>query len=343
MLKSEKDLLSNLPLYSPQKFDQDDHGRLFRLKFFTGTFDYHCEQCGAQSTFKGTSEGLSIKGYKVPDFKNFKLRYLTDYPVISNELLNQIYVVEAECASNPEHRKMVFMFRVTHNSIEKIGQYPPPVPNEEEVELRFKNADELYDLLNLASSKIELGSFVYLEPAFRTKIEEAIVLFADAYFDSNSKDIENWDAEAYAASSTSEKIALLQQQLPTLSDEHKAAFSVLGNGIYNMTEEDCTNYIPMPQLEDKEEKKDADAEKRRRRKNRNKKRRRKEREEEKAAKESEKKKRRKKKTEEKPAEELEKKEEKVEEKSDGDDFDLSDLEGDGDDGLELGDDALDLD
>ena len=193
------------------------------------------------------------------------------------------------------------------------------------------DTDELYDLLNLASSKIELGSFVYLEPAFRTKIEEAIVLFADAYFDSNSKDIENWDAEAYAASSTSEKIALLQQQLPTLSDEHKAAFSVLGNGIYNMTEEDCTNYIPMPQLEDKEEKKDADAEKRRRRKNRNKKRRRKEREEEKAAKESEKKKRRKKKTEEKPAEELEKKEEKVEEKSDGDDD------------LELGDDALDLD
>ena len=256
MLKQVKDLLLKIPLYTPQKVEHDDHARLFRLKFYTGTFDCHCNECGCVSTFKGTSKGLVAEGYKVPDFKNFLTRYLSDYDVIKNELLNQIYIVEAECTNKSNHKKAAFVFKVDTNSMEKIGQYPAPnvlaenlaESEEEEFELPFENAHELYRLLNVATEKIGLGSFMFIEPSLRQSIEDAMVLFADFYFHSKSEDIEDWNQEEYDESNAMSKIALLKEHFPEFTESSQNALDVLGNGIYNLSSEECKKHFPLVQL-----------------------------------------------------------------------------------------------
>ncbi len=256
MLKQVKDLLLKIPLYSPQKVEHDDHARLFRLKFFKGNFDCYCADCGAKSTFKGISEGLSVKGYKVPDFNNFKTRFLTDYDVIKNQLLEQIYVVEAECTAKSSHRKAAFVFKVATNYIEKIGQYPAPdvlaentTESEEEAEeLPFESSHELFRMLDTAVEQMGLSSFMYVEPTVRQEIEDSLASLADFFFHQNHPNIDNWNQEAYDVADNAAKVQLLKQHFGSFEAEQKALLEVFKQGIYPLSDKACKDSLPLTEI-----------------------------------------------------------------------------------------------
>lgn len=239
MKKTVQDLLLHTPLYHKEKLDQSDHGKLFDLKFFRGTIDCYCSGCNAISTFKGSAEELEIKNYKIPNFSVFLNRYRTLYSIIDKELLNQIYFIETQCTRNNEH-KAIFAFKITANTIEKIGQYPSPSAfariqlEKYNVILSANQYEEFTRAVDLASQQVGIGAFVYLVRIFKNLIE--------ACHKTVLKN-ENWDENLYFNGNMAEKIDLLKTELPKFIFEQKTVFDTLNRGVEELTEAECLKFF----------------------------------------------------------------------------------------------------
>lgn len=241
MKKTVQDLLLNTPLYHKEKLDQADHKKLFDLKFFRGTIDCYCSSCNSISTFKGTAEELVIKNYKIPDFSVFLNRYRTLYSIIDKELLNQIYFIDTQCTRNNDHRA-IFTFKVTANSIEKIGQYPSSSAMSRVQIERYQTVlpplqyEELVKSVDLVSQQFGIGAFVYLVRIFKSLIEKKHQSLLKT---------ENWDENEYATAHFTKKIDLLQDHLPKFISEHKTVFDTLHRGVEELTEAESLKFFPV--------------------------------------------------------------------------------------------------
>lgn len=240
-MKSIEELLLNDALYLKDTFTVEEHELLFNLKHYRGTIDYHCSECNSSSTFQGTNKELVIGGNGIPTFKDLSNRYPSKYKVVQQQLLNQYYFVETECTRDRSH-KSKFFFKITDDTIEKVGQYPSlatlnqPMIEKYRPVLSKEKYKEFNRAVGLTTHGVGIGSFVYLRRIFEDLIEEAHKI---------AQQEEGWNNEDYIRGRMDEKIGLLKHHLPTFLSENKMIYGILSKGVHELSENECLDYFPI--------------------------------------------------------------------------------------------------
>ncbi|MFA5169655.1 MAG: hypothetical protein WC420_02885 [Candidatus Paceibacterota bacterium] len=134
-----------------------------------------------------------------------------------------------------------FIIYKDHEFVIKIGQFPSIA------DLQFSEIGKKYDkvlpeedlknlkkAIGLISHGIGAGSFVYLRRIFEKLIFEA--------YKNNATSIEILEND-FNKQRMMEKIEALKSFLPTQLFEMKGIYSILSNGVHELTEEECLKYF----------------------------------------------------------------------------------------------------
>ena len=220
---TSKEFMIDVPLYEVISYEDEDleHGR--KLRFFEETFDSYCPECNSHSIFE---------------------RHWDSQRFVSNDESSWVdygfFRITIKCTRNRDHR-LYFFFHANGQEIQKVGQIPSiadlnlfDVKKYSKV-LEKKYFQEFTKAIGLVSHGIGVGSFVYLRRIFEFLIEE-----------SHQRAIshDGWDEELYARSRMSERIQLLQSELPEFLVENKAIYSILSKGIHELSEDECLAAFP---------------------------------------------------------------------------------------------------
>jgi len=240
-MKPIEELLLNDALYQKDTFTVEEHELLFNLKHYRGTIDYHCSECNSSSTFEGTNAELVIGGHRIPTFRDLRNRFSSNYNGVQRHLLNQYYFVETECTRNRSHKSM-FFFKVTDDTIEKVGQYPSlaalnqPMIQKYRPVLSKEKYKEFNRAVGLTTHGVGIGSFVYLRRIFEDLIEEAHKV---------AQQEEGWNNDDFLRGRMVEKIELLKHHLPSFLSENKMIYGILSKGVHELSENECLEYFPI--------------------------------------------------------------------------------------------------
>lgn len=212
------------PLYQEFNFgiNQDKDGWL--IKYFGGTIDTFCPECGNHSIFSHDSTNT------MPNHNSWIRPHLFEVHLI--------------CSRNKNH-KLYFQFKVSGRSMQKIGQYPSLATlNSYDVRTYSSVLDkesfrELTKAIGLAAHGIGVGSFVYLRRIFENLVEEA-----------HQFALKNlaWDEDAYSRARMGEKILQLEQLLPKFLVDNRLMYGILSKGIHELTEAECLVAFPVVKL-----------------------------------------------------------------------------------------------
>jgi hypothetical protein len=209
------------PLYEVVIFDEPHAQEGWDIKYFEGTFDSYCPECGSHSIFSRTGINKS---------------YPSDVWVGKS-----MFGVELKCTRTPTHL-LYFLFKIDGWTMQKIGQFPSLASlNLYDVKkyapVLLKAAfQELTKAIGLAAHGVGVGSFVYLRRIFEGLVEQAHIA---------AKTGTEWDEEQYSSSRMGEKIALLAAFLPAFLVENKTMYGILSKGIHELTEEECLAAFPV--------------------------------------------------------------------------------------------------
>lgn len=221
---SPKQFYIEFPLYEEFTFEKNQSREGWTIKYFGGTMDAFCPECGSHSIFLHSPQNIQHEA----DSWEF----------------NHQFSVTLMCSRKKEHQ-LYFLFRVRGRTMQKIGQFPSLA------------ALNLYDLrqyatvvakdvfreftkaIGLAAHGVGVGSFVYLRRIFEGLIEEA---------HQRALAHPGWDEADYMRSRIGERIQMLTAYLPKFLVEHRALYGILSKGIHELTEEDCLNAFPVVKL-----------------------------------------------------------------------------------------------
>jgi len=229
-LPSVETLLFKAPLYATFTLNDDLsevkilYGRVIKNGRQADTkLDGFCPFCKRDTTF--TVDGISIPGGD--PWNNIKDRYAFDQMSVS-------------CARS-EHHLIRYYFLVRKLTIQKIGQHPSlaDIAIDEMREkyrsvLRGENWSELYKAVGLAAHGEGIGSFVYLRRVFERLIQSRFDEF---------KDDEGWKDDDFKGLRMDEKIAFLQDHLPSYLVEIRKIYSIFSKGIHELDNEACLDFF----------------------------------------------------------------------------------------------------
>ncbi len=240
-MKTVEELLLDTALYQEEKFTSDDIEVLYNLTNYNDTIDYYCTECKMNSTFVGEiprdihyPEGRIVESYSDRLLKRSK-------EDIHKSLINRTCYLKTKCTRNNRH-KSVFIFRITDNTVTKIGQHPSIASLSQEGIKKYKKilSDEKYRELNKAvglfSHGVGAGSLIYLRRIFEDLIKEAQKL---------SLSDDEWDNDKFKSARMDEKIQMLKNHLPSLLVEQKIIYGVLSKGIHELSEKECVELFPI--------------------------------------------------------------------------------------------------
>jgi hypothetical protein len=130
---------------------------------------------------------------------------------------------------------MVVQFLIKSKQIQKIGQFPSSASLLDVEAGKYRpllkdRAQEFARAKISASHGFGIAAFAYLRRVFEEEIEVAHAL---------ARESEGWDESIYDAARMTEKIALLQDELPPFVVENSAFYGILSGGLHNWTEEEC--------------------------------------------------------------------------------------------------------
>jgi hypothetical protein len=129
--------------------------------------------------------------------------------------------------------------------MQKVGQYPSVADLHSAKIKRYRKVlspedyRELNRAVGLAAHGVGIGAFVYLRRMFERLIEEAHQIAR--------KDLA-WDEEHFLRSRMPEKIVLLASHLPDFLLENKSLYSILSQGLHDLSEDECLQFFSVTLL-----------------------------------------------------------------------------------------------
>lgn len=212
------------PLYEESTFDKSQSRDGWKIKYFGGTIDTFCPECGSHSIFSHSPRSIQHEA--------------------DSWEYNHLFEVVLTCSRNKEHQ-LYFLFQVRGRTIQKIGQFPSLATlnlydvRQYSAALTKEAFREFTKAIGLAAHGVGVGSFVYLRRIFECLIEEA---------HQRAQSDTGWDETEYAKSRMGEKILLLTAHLPKFLVEHRSLYGILSKGIHELTEEECLKAFPVVKL-----------------------------------------------------------------------------------------------
>ncbi len=148
-----------VPLYNEYHISEPVKKAAAELRYFEGTLDCFCVECGNVSVFsyKSDAKRNPYSMYEVPD---------------------GIFGMSFDCTRNGMH-KLLFIFQVKNQQISKIGQTPSLADIQHYNIKRYSKSlgkekfKEFTKAIGLSSHGVGVGSFVYLRRIFEALIEES--------------------------------------------------------------------------------------------------------------------------------------------------------------------------
>lgn len=215
--------LFSLPLYSKCAWPPDVAQRLALVGGHQARLDGHCPYCRKSSTFtlakKTTYTNLfgdEAVGVLLTQSTGFKLLSVT-------------------CARSDDH-KLSYWYFLDRDGVLKVGQFPSlaDIANDESSSYRDvlskQNASELHKAIGLAAHGVGVGSFVYLRRVFERLVQDRF---------EEHKDAEGWKEADFRNLRMDERIAQLHKHLPFFLVENRKLYSILSQGIHELSEETC--------------------------------------------------------------------------------------------------------
>lgn len=212
------------PLYEEFNFSEGQESDGWKIKYFGGTIDAYCPDCGSHSIFSHSPQQTS---------------YAQDAWI--HDHLFQVTLV---CSRDKKHQ-LYFLFRVHGRTMQKIGQFPSLATlNLYDVRSYSSVLDketfrELTKAIGLAAHGVGVGSFVYLRRIFENLVEEAHCATQSAA---------GWDEAAYSKARMGEKILQLAHLLPKFLVDNRLMYGILSKGIHELTEAECLTAFPVVKL-----------------------------------------------------------------------------------------------
>lgn len=215
---SKHDFYFETPLYDIIAFDELEEG------VFLGDVDGYNTVRGCDTTFSIASTRLQSNYYE--DYFNF-------------------YRVTLKCKRYDTDKLRFFIF-CDGERVVKIGQYPSladiqfaEIGKKYDKHLSKEHLFEFKRAIGLAANGVGVGSFVYLRRIFENLIKEA--------FNENKHSLKI-DEDTFKAKRMPERVVELKDFLPSQLVEMKKVYSVLSDGIHNLSEEDCLQYFSVLKL-----------------------------------------------------------------------------------------------
>lgn len=212
------------PLYEEFCFPDGQDREGWTIKYFGGTLDAFCPDCGTHSIFAHTPRNISHE----------KDAWVHDH----------LFEVVLVCSRDKKHQ-LYFLFQVRGRTMQKIGQFPSLATlNLYDVKqyssvLKSDSFRELTKAIGLAAHGVGIGSFVYLRRIFEGLVEEAhVVARAEA----------SWVEATYQQARMSEKIQLLAGHLPKFLVDNRVLYGVLSKGVHELSEAECLAAFPAIKL-----------------------------------------------------------------------------------------------
>lgn len=212
------------PLYEEFTFNESQSRDGWRIKYFGGTIDTFCPECGSHSIFTHSPRNVQ---HEVDSWE-----------------FNHLFDVTLICSRKKEHQ-LYFLFQVRGRTIQKIGQFPSLATlNLYDVRqytsvLSKDSFREFTKAIGLAAHGVGVGSFVYLRRIFEGLIEEA---------HKQALLTPGWDEGEFAKGRMSEKIQSLTAYLPKFLVEHRSLYGILSKGVHELTEDECLKAFPVVKL-----------------------------------------------------------------------------------------------
>lgn len=219
-----KQFYVDYPLYEEFTFENSQSRDGWKIKYFGGTIDTFCPECGSHSIFTHSLRNVQHEA------DSWKYDHLFDVTLM--------------CSRNKEHQ-LYFLFRVRGSTVQKIGQFPSLATLNlydvrQYVSVLSKDAfREFTKAIGLAAHGVGVGSFVYLRRIFEGLIEEA---HKRALLDPG------WDETEYSKGRIGEKIQSLTAYLPKFLVEHRSLYGILSKGVHELTEDECLKAFPVVKL-----------------------------------------------------------------------------------------------
>jgi hypothetical protein len=220
-LTSPKKFYLEMPLYLINYIKDDAQAEVvYKLESYGGTIDAYCIWCEKESVFDTHEYVIDEFGtwrYRNGGFKRHRLT----------------------CTRNEDHSYYIYFLK-TNLALIKIGQFPSvadfQIPQSELYRkvLGESQYKELTRAIGLKANGVGIGSFVYLRRIFENLIEEAFDL---------AKASPEFSEESYMKGRMNEKIKLLEGYLPEFLVDNKDIYSILSDGIHNLSEDECLKYF----------------------------------------------------------------------------------------------------
>ncbi|MEL7249910.1 MAG: short-chain dehydrogenase [Bacteroidota bacterium] len=238
-------------LYQPIPYSpESDLEQLFDLLYFNGTVDFYCTECERDSTFKGQNS-LMFKwnntNRSFHQYEKLKQQFPSHDSKQELELIRNsrtYHVVNLFCTRDHNHKAMI-IFRVTDDSIIKVGQFPSiasqslPDLKKYRAVLNNEKFKELKRAIGLYSHDVGVGAFVYLRRIFEDLINEA---------HQQAQASSDWSDEGFLDNRVTDKIASLRSFLPPFLVEHRSMYGILSKGVHELSEQDCLEAFPAVQM-----------------------------------------------------------------------------------------------
>jgi hypothetical protein len=212
------------PLYKEFNFSEEHDSDGWQIKYFGGTIDAYCPDCGSHSIFSHSPPQTSYE----------QDAWIRDH----------LFEVTLVCSRDKKHQ-LYFLFRVRGRMMQKIGQFPSlatlnlyDVRSYSSV-LDKETLQELTKAIGLAAHGVGVGSFVYLRRIFENLVEQAHRIAMDEV---------EWDEAAYSNARTGEKILQLAHLLPKFLVDNRLMYGILSKGIHELTEDECLTAFPSVKL-----------------------------------------------------------------------------------------------
>ena len=219
-----KQFYIDYPLYEEFTFDKSQSRDGWKIKYFGGTIDTFCPECGNHSIFTHSPRNVQHEA--------------------DSWEYNHLFEVTLMCSRSKEHQ-LYFLFQVRGRTVQKIGQFPSLATLNlydvrQYVSVLSKDAfREFTKAIGLAAHGVGVGSFVYLRRIFEGLIEEA---HKRALLDPG------WGEAEYYKGRISEKIQSLTSYLPKFLVEHRSLYGILSKGVHELTEDECLKAFPVVKL-----------------------------------------------------------------------------------------------
>lgn len=213
-----------VPLYKEYAVTEESFAELQKLVDYSGHLDTYCPDCKSHTVFNCRS--------------NHPRPWVTMDDWASVEFL----AITAVCSRDKTHFGIYYFRSNRATGIQKVGQYPSTADSNLFDAKKYSKVLKSEDFrgftksIGLAAHGIGAGSLVYLRRIFESLIKEAHVV---ALKDSG------WDEAAYNNGRMQDRVKLLKDHLPSFLVDHHKIYSVLSNGVHELSEDDCLEFFPL--------------------------------------------------------------------------------------------------